>query len=632
MERAGRMRWGTSLLVTVLLILLMVGGSFWATSRVNRQEEEAAYQRLCEEAEELARDISERIQQDRALLEMIAVVMSHYPDPTDTALWEVFRTYDVSSTLSWLELLLPGDTLLTHDGQLLDVSGTLSFQEKAALGSHITDREADVCHPEQYIVRHYVPVVQNGETVAMLCGVVDLGSMPDALGLRPYGGQAAVYIMDANTGDLLLDTWHKDPGGNMWELGERPMAPGYDSQQFRQGLISGETGYVVFVSETTGEYLYFYYTPMQINRWQLALSVSQDVVFADANVVRGILNRLLLLEALGFVLYFLWMLVYVRRETGEKQRQLDTLNHIYDVERLLFNAHENPDNVPRALAEIGRMLAAGQVAFWMPEQDSFLWVQEDTSPSLDREDCARRLLSYFQAGCHQFEANHPQAVRALLPKADGIRNLVAVAVEDGNGDICGVLAAANLPARPSNGALLKSMGFSFSMFCRNMRSYHLMKELGEQDLLTGLYNRNRYEQDLAEDALLLGTPLACIFVDANGLHELNNAQGHTAGDRMLQAVAAQLREKFGGQPAYRIGGDEFLVFISGAEDAVRRMCQDFAAALDRLGIQVSVGLQWEARPASLEELVKAAEQKMYEAKRTFYENAQHDRRHSRSGQ
>ena len=36
--------------------------------------------------------------------------------------------------------------------------------------------------------------------------------------------------------------------------------------------------------------------------------------------------------------------------------------------------------------------------------------------------------------------------------------------------------------------------------------------------------------------------LCCIFVDVNGLHELNNTQGHQTGDRMLQEVARQIRQ------------------------------------------------------------------------------------------
>ena len=130
-----------------------------------------------------------------------------------------------------------------------------SFEKEADAGAHITDRETGLSEDEGYILRHFVPVIRNGETVAMLYGVIELGSLPKELVSRPYDGEAAVYIVDGNTGDFLVDTWHAEPG-NIWELGERPMAKGYDHDALKRGMIEGRTGYVVFVSRTTGSYLY----------------------------------------------------------------------------------------------------------------------------------------------------------------------------------------------------------------------------------------------------------------------------------------------------------------------------------------------------------------------------------------
>ncbi len=61
-----------------------------------------------------------------------------------------------------------------------------------------------------------------------------------------------------------------------------------------------------------------------------------------------------------------------------------------------------------------------------------------------------------------------------------------------------------------------------------------MKEkMATTDLLTNLKNRNAYEQILSQYNSKLPDSLSCIYADANGLHELNNSQGHAAGDRML---------------------------------------------------------------------------------------------------
>ena len=50
--------------------------------------------------------------------------------------------------------------------------------EEAAKGVHITDRETDIVYKDTYVVRHYVPVERDVETVAMLYGVIVLGGLP----------------------------------------------------------------------------------------------------------------------------------------------------------------------------------------------------------------------------------------------------------------------------------------------------------------------------------------------------------------------------------------------------------------------------------------------------------------------
>ena len=128
-------------------------------------------------------------------------------------------------------------------------------------------------------MRHYVPVIRDGETVAMISGVVELADLPNTIGMEPYEGQAALYLIEGETGDFLMDTWHGETGGNIWALGERKMAPGYDHETLKEGLTEGRTAYVVFDSQTTGEQLYFYYQPVGVNDWRIALSVPESVVF-----------------------------------------------------------------------------------------------------------------------------------------------------------------------------------------------------------------------------------------------------------------------------------------------------------------------------------------------------------------
>ena len=80
--------------------------------------------------------------------------------------------------------------------------------------------------------------------------------------------------------------------------------------------------------------------------------------------------------------------------------------------------------------------------------------------------------------------------------------------------------------------------------------------------------------------------------------------------------------------AYRVGGDEFIVFAVDEErEEVLRRGEALSAALEGEGCYVSVGVDWVPAPVEdLEQVVKQAEKRMYDRKRAYYEDARHDRR------
>lgn len=619
--------------VMMVLIVMIISVSYAGIRWINHREEADSFSQLHEETAKIEDYIEAHITSDREKLETIAVVISQYDDLDSAELRAFMKSYDSVGMMSRIELLLPGDRVLTADGQYVDAGGQLSFEKEAQLGTHITDRETDLTG-DAYVVRHYVPVRRDGQTVAMLYGVIDLAQLPDVL--AGFDGQAAIYIIDGTTGDFLLDTWHPGEVGNIWDLGEREMAPGYDHEQLMQGLIDGKDGYVVFVSKTVGEYQYFYYEPLAVNAWRIALSVPQSVVFETANQVRGTLNIILLVEIVCFILYFLWMVHYTRQVTSEKQHKLETINYMYDVEKLLFNAHEHHENVTIALGKIARILSAERVGFWMTGKPNgnapFLWKRDERARDQDKAVQQKNidaLLQYFSLGHAVFEADTSEILNKKLPgnQHDLIQNIAAVPVEDGEGNICGILVSCNMKTKKVDATLLQSVKYSFSMFCQNLSAFNAVKAQGENDALTGMHNRNKYEEDVRTICTKYRTSLACLYMDANGLHELNNAEGHGSGDAMLKAVARQICSRFGTEYTYRIGGDEFLAFVPDVpQQRVEELCRQLVQALEEENYHISAGVQWETDVQSVAALVKAAEQKMYAEKRAYYSRAENDRR------
>ena len=128
-----------------------------------------------------------------------------------------------------------------------------------------------------------------------------------------------------------------------------------------------------------------------------------------------------------------------------------------------------------------------------------------------------------------------------------------------------------------------------------------LKVIAETDLNTQIPNRNAYENHMNEYPLRCSNTLSCVYVDVNGLHELNNTKGHDAGDVMLKTVAQEMVRQFGIKDSYRIGGDELVANVEANGYSVAVGCATCSAG----GIQ-------------LEALIKQAESRMYDDKEEHY--------------
>ena len=136
---------------------------------------------------------------------------------------------------------------------------------------------------------------------------------------------------------------------------------------------------------------------------------------------------------------------------------------------------------------------------------------------------------------------------------------------------------------------------------------------------TGLMNRRAYEKYLCESENHGFASAVCIYIDANGLHEINNERGHEAGDRMLRMMADQLREQFPDSKIYRIGEDEFVVFPSDAQEQPCRVrMEEISARLAAQGYSISYGLAVRKEAVGLRGLVREADERMLEAKHAYY--------------
>lgn len=154
-----------------------------------------------------------------------------------------------------------------------------------------------------------------------------------------------------------------------------------------------------------------------------------------------------------------------------------------------------------------------------------------------------------------------------------------------------------------------------------------IKFLSETDMLTGCKNRNCYQGRLPGFPEQCKKELVCVYVDVNGLHNLNDDKGHEAGDLMLQTVARSLLDAFGAEHTYRIGGDEFAVIRADASiEETRRSLTQISAELSSKGYDISFGACSAGKPVDMADLIRRAEQEMYLSKKAYYDQPGHTRR------
>jgi len=158
-----------------------------------------------------------------------------------------------------------------------------------------------------------------------------------------------------------------------------------------------------------------------------------------------------------------------------------------------------------------------------------------------------------------------------------------------------------------------------------MRSDILQRAEAILDPLTGLLNRKALAgrfAELAEQAALTGDPIALILVDIDRFKEVNDDHGHERGDAVLKEVAYVMRRSLRSfELVYRLGGDEFLIVLPGADlGNAHELAERVREALELarpggLTITGSVGVASARGTVSFEDLYREVDDALYRAKR-----------------
>lgn len=162
----------------------------------------------------------------------------------------------------------------------------------------------------------------------------------------------------------------------------------------------------------------------------------------------------------------------------------------------------------------------------------------------------------------------------------------------------------------------------FRDFSEKKEKQKRIEYLSYHDQLTGLYNRRYFEDELRRLDTGKNLPISLIYADVNGLKTINDAFGHSSGDKLIQQTAEVLKDICSDSYIIsRTGGDEFIMLLAktnttDAEDLVERIKKSLEKQ-NVMGIGISLSFGWDTKTSpdqSIWDMLKNAEDIMYQKK------------------
>ncbi|MEI8132493.1 MAG: diguanylate cyclase, partial [Leptolinea sp.] len=153
------------------------------------------------------------------------------------------------------------------------------------------------------------------------------------------------------------------------------------------------------------------------------------------------------------------------------------------------------------------------------------------------------------------------------------------------------------PNYDSNNEFIGYIGHCFDITERK-RMEEQLRFLGTHDILTGIYNRNFFEVELARYERGREYPISMVIADVDGLKIVNDTQGHAVGDELLVLAANVLRSGLRvGDVLARIGGDEFAALLPATDSEtaeqimfrIRERLVEHNTRCHDLPVQLSIG-------------------------------------------
>lgn len=321
----------------------------------------------------------------------------------------------------------------------------------------------------------------------------------------------------------------------------------------------------------------------------------------------------------------------------ELKNMLDVQTLITNCVRMLYAVDDLDQTINAVLTQIGEFLVSDR-AYVFEIKDELMnntheWTAPGISPQLEKlQQLDLSLISdwlpvFEKNDCiiiddvEQLQKTNPAAYATL--HAQEITSLIAAPIFLDN-KLAGYIGIDNYDSEKikNSSYLLLSMSIFLSYAIRHRNHVDMLHRLSYHDLLTNALNRNAFMDVLSQFRPGQYASAGIIYIDINGMKEINDFYGHHQGDKILITTVAKVFNLFKPDELFRIGGDEFVIITYDLTETdfyeKFNLLRNIFCEKTNLPFSIATGSCWVKSPSDLNSLLQQADSAMYTDKKKFY--------------
>lgn len=321
----------------------------------------------------------------------------------------------------------------------------------------------------------------------------------------------------------------------------------------------------------------------------------------------------------------------------ELKNMLDVQTLITNCVRMLYAVDDLDQTINAVLTQIGEFLVSDR-AYVFEIKDELMnntheWTAPGISPQLEKlQQLDLSLISdwlpFFEKNdciiiddVEQLQKTNPAAYATL--HAQEITSLIAAPIFLDN-KLAGYIGIDNYDSEKikNSSYLLLSMSIFLSYAIRHRNHVDMLHRLSYHDLLTNALNRNAFMDVLSQFRPGQYASAGIIYIDINGMKEINDFYGHHQGDKILITTVAKVFNLFKPDELFRIGGDDFVIITYDLTETdfyeKFNLLRNIFCEKTNLPFSIATGSCWVKSPSDLNSLLQQADSAMYTDKKKFY--------------